>query len=291
MRILYITNICNIGEILVNEAARQDIDAHYIEYPWAKRKIKNLFDFIRFLSKYSLSEFDILHYNWPIASLLPQNRDIPYLRNRNKKIFLHYHGDDIRNKKERETLKYVDGKIISTPDLQKFLPNAQWVPFPYDIRGLQRRKGWNSTLNIIHAPSDRTRKGTTEILRAIKKLQRKYPITFELIEGKSNAYVMKKMSEADIVIDQIGPGWYGKVTLEALYSGAVSCFYLNPELASYIPLKFYCSITEKTIVTRIGELIENEGLRERMRINGYAYLAAYHDSRKIMQQLLHMYEQ
>ena len=291
MKILYITNICKIGEILVEEAAYQDIDAHYIDYPWAKRKIKNFFEFLRFLLTQDIFEFDIFHYNWPIASLLPQNKDIPYLKKKNKKIFLHYHGDDIRNKKERETLQHVNGKIISTPDLKKFLPDAEWVPFPYNIRGLNYQKGWNEPLKILHAPSDRTRKGTAIILKAMKEVQKRYPVTFQLLEGISNEYVLEHMAQADIVIDQIGPGWYGKVTLEALYSGAVSCFFLNPDLASYIPIEFYCSITPETMVTRISELIENEGLRDNMRTRGYTYLKTHHDSRKIMQQLLHLYTQ
>ena len=289
MKILYITNICNIGKILVKEAGHQDIDAHYIEYPWVKRNPTNFFHFFQFLMRNNIAGFDVFHYNWPIATLLPRNKDIKYLRDRNKKIFLHYHGDDIRNKKEREQLKYVDGKIISTPDLQEFLPDGEWVPFPYDTRRLQKRKGWNNIIKIIHAPSDRERKGTAHILRAIKNLKQKYEIDFELIEGKSNEYVLRKMAYSDIVIDQIGPGWYGKVTLEALYSGAVSCFSLNPDLADHLPMKFYCAITAKNMVARIGEIIEDEGLRNKMRSEGYRYLKQYHDSEKIMQHLLEMY--
>jgi hypothetical protein len=272
MRILYITNICDIGTILVEEATRKNIEAHYIDYPWAKRKPTNFLKFLLFVLKNNLVEFDVYHYNWPIASLLPENKDINMLRNQGKKVFLHYHGDDIRNKKEKESLKNVDGKIISTPDLKQFLPDATWVPFPLDIRGMKKRKGWNDTPKIVHAPSDRSRKGTTHILRAIKELKRKYTIQFELIEKKPNTYVLERMAASDIVIDQIGPGWYGKITLEALYSGAVSCFRMNPELSQYIPFDFFVPITKETIVKKVAGLIEDTKLRNTLRAKGYEYL-------------------
>jgi len=289
MKILYITNICDIGTILVKEATQQSIKAHYIEYPWAKRKPANFFKFLSFIAKNNLLEFDVYHYNWPIASLLPKNKDIGYLRNRGKKVFVHYHGDDIRNKKEKESLKDVDGKIISTPDLKPFLPDAEWIPFPYTICGMKERKGWNDIVRIVHAPSDRERKGTVHILRAIKELKREYTIQFELIEGKPNNYVMERIAASDIVIDQIGPGWYGKVTLEALYSGAVSCFHVDPELSKYIPLDFFVPIEKETITKRIAGLIEDEGLRNRLRAEGYEYLKKYHNSEQIMGKLLALY--
>lgn len=289
MKILYITNICDIGPILVKEAAQQNIEAHYIDYPWGKRKPANFFRFLLFIMKNNLLEFDVYHYNWPIASLLPQNKDIGYLRNRSKKVVVHYHGDDIRNKKEKESLKNVDGKIISTPDLKQFLPDAEWIPFPYNVRSMKEREGWNDTVRIVHAPSDRKRKGTIHILRAIKELKKKYTLQFELIEGKPNNYVLERMAASDIVIDQIGPGWYGKVTLEALYAGAISCFNVDPELSTYIPFNFFAPITKETITKEIAGLIEDEGLRNKLRAKGYQYLKKYHNSEQIMEQLLTLY--
>lgn len=290
MKILYVSNICDINAILVEEAARKSIEAHYLDYPWAKRKPANFLKFLSFIMKYSILEFDVYHYNWPIASLLPKNKDICYLKNQGKKVFVHYHGDDIRNKKEKESLKNVDGKIISTPDLKQFLPDAEWIPFPYNVRSMKERKGWNDTVRIVHAPSNRRRKGTIHILRAMKELEKKYTIQFELIEGKSNNYVLERMAASDIVIDQIGPGWYGKVTLEALYSGAVSCFYLDPEFSKYIPSDFFISITEESITDRIAGVIEDEGLRNKLRRRGYEYLKEYHNSEQIMEKLIKMYE-
>ena len=289
MKILYVTNTCDIGTILVKEAAQQNIEAHYIDYPWSKRKPTNFLKFLSFIAKNSLLEFDVYHYNWPIASLLPKNKDISYLRNRGKKVFVHYHGNDIRNKKEKESLKNVDGKIISTPDLKQFLPDAEWIPFPYNIRGMKEREGWNDVVRIVHAPSDRGKKGTIHILRAIKELKKEYTIHFELIEGKPNSYVLERMAASDIVIDQIGPGWYGKVTLEALYSGAVSCFYVNPELSKYIPLDFFVPIRKETVTERIAGLIEDERLRNRLRAKGYEYLKKCHNSEQILKQLITLY--
>lgn len=288
MKILYITNICNVGPILVEEAAHRGIEAYFVEYPWAVRKFTNFFRFLSFFMRHRFLDFDIYHYNWPIDTLLSGNRDITFLKNRNKKVFVYYHGSDIRNRKEKESLKHVDGKCVSTPDLLEFLPDAEWVPFPYNIRDMTPRHGWNDPIKIVHSPSRREKKGTFHILKAIRELKKDYTIEFELIEGKTNRYVLETMKKSDIVIDQIGPGWYGKVTIEALYCGAVPCFYVRPDLLQYIPVKFFANITKETITDVIGSLIGDEHLRNTLRKNGYQYIKR-HDSRKIMDKLISMY--
>jgi hypothetical protein len=289
MNILYITNVCDIGSILCEEAAQKGIHAQYIDYPWAKRKLTNFFDFLIFLMKKRLLDFDIFHYNWPIDTLLPKNKDIAYFKGKGKTIVAHYHGNDIRNKKERESLKNLDKKIISTPDLKEFLPDAEWIPFPYNIRDMKERKGWNDTITIVHAPSNRSKKGTACIMRALKNLQKKYTLQIEIIEGKPNSYVLHKMKSADIVIDQVGPGWYGKVTIEALYAGAIPCFYIDPALENVIPEHFFVNITETRITQQIAHIIEDESLRNTLRKRGYTYIREYHDSRTIMDRLLALY--
>ena len=290
MNILYITNVCDIGSILCEEAARKGINAQYIDYPWAKRKLTNFFDFLSFLKNTKLLDFDIFHYNWPIATLLPMNKDIAYLKSKGKTIVAHYHGADIRGKKERKSLKNVDRKIISTPDLKEFLPDAEWIPFPYNIQDMKERNGWNDIITIVHAPSRRSKKGTDCILKAVKTLQEEYTLRVELIEGKPNTYVLQKMKSADIVIDQIGPGWYGKVTIEALYAGAVPCFYIHPDLETFIPEHFFVNITETMITQQVAHIIEDESLRGMLRKRGYNYIREYHDSRKIMDRLLTLYD-
>lgn len=295
MKILYITNICNIGPILVEEAAYGGIEAHFVEYPWAFRKFTNFFKFLSFLMRYKFLDFDVYHYNWPIASLLPMNKDISYLKKKGKIIVAHYHGSDIRYREEKDILKNIERKIISTPDLQERLPDAEWIPFPINLRDMKKRKTWNDIPTIIHAPSDREKKGTFYILKSIKKLKEKYNFNFELIEKKPNSYVIERMKKADIVIDHIGtrpewaPPWYGKVSLEALYSGAIPCFYVRPDLEQYISERFYINITEGNLIQQLSRAIEDENLRSQLRKRGYHYLKKIHDSRKIMKKLINLY--
>jgi hypothetical protein len=103
------------------------------------------------------------------------------------------------------------------------------------------------------------------------------------------------MENADIVIDHMGtraewaPPWYGKVTLEALYSGAIPCFYVHPDLAHYIPEQFHVNITEKTVIQELSRAIEDENLRNDLRKTGYRYLKDVHDSKKIMKKLMQLY--
>lgn len=73
---------------------------------------------------------------------------------------------------------------------------------------------------IVHAPTDRAVKGTAAVLEAIDLLRaRGLDFDFELIEGRDNEYVMSRLLEADILVDQPGT-WIGRLGCEAL---AASC--------------------------------------------------------------------
>ncbi|MDA7737103.1 hypothetical protein N8861_02070 [Porticoccus sp.] len=72
---------------------------------------------------------------------------------------------------------------------------------------------------IIHAPTDRSGKGTKYVLAAIDALIKDgKSFEFELIENKNNDYVLQRLKDADIVIDQPGP-WFGRLGVESFASG------------------------------------------------------------------------
>lgn len=86
---------------------------------------------------------------------------------------------------------------------------------------LDAARGPNVRPLLLHAPSNRTAKNTECVLEAIKLLrQRGCEFDFELIEGQPNHYVLQRLLEADILIDQPGP-WVGRLGVEALASSCV----------------------------------------------------------------------
>ena len=83
---------------------------------------------------------------------------------------------------------------------------------------------------IVHAPTDRNVKGTRYVMHAIKQLEAKgLPFEFELIEKQDNSYVLSRLLNADILIDQPG-SWIGKLGAEGL---AASCIVIGGNLHEY----------------------------------------------------------
>ena len=86
-------------------------------------------------------------------------------------------------------------------------------------------------LRLLHAPNHRTIKGSRFFLEAVEELKQegKY-IQLDIIEKMPNSVVLKKISEADVILDQLVIGWYAMFALEALASGKPVVCYLDPEL-------------------------------------------------------------
>jgi hypothetical protein len=74
---------------------------------------------------------------------------------------------------------------------------------------------------IVHAPSDPASKGTTIVAEAMRVLAAKgLEFRFELITDRDNAYVLERLQEADILVDQPGT-WVARLAAEGLASSCV----------------------------------------------------------------------
>jgi len=97
--------------------------------------------------------------------------------------------------------------------------NMMVIPENYNVVLNQRKK--NPV--IIHAPSNRSIKGTKYILDAINRIQNidKIEITFRLVENIAHSEALLMYESADIVIDQLLLPGTGKLATEALAMGKV----------------------------------------------------------------------
>ena len=93
-------------------------------------------------------------------------------------------------------------------------------------------------MKIVHAPNHRNLKGTDFFLSEVKKLKSEgYFIELEIIEGISNSEVIKKITNSDIVLDQLVIGWYAVFSIEGMaLSKCVMC-YLEDELLDFYKIK------------------------------------------------------
>jgi hypothetical protein len=192
----------------------------------------------------TLNHFDIYYFNWAY-SFLPLRIDLFILNYLGKKVIIQTCGSDVRYfpyqkiiddyyKMDRgysfndignnfyqtffnyKFIEWSGSTILSAREMATF---ARKPYHPFILP--QKRPASLSSVNnprplILHCPSDRKIKGTKYVLNAIQMLNNeKIPFDFELIENKSNDYVMKRLSECDVLIDQPGP-WIATLAREAL---------------------------------------------------------------------------
>lgn len=183
-----------------------------------------LVNFSRFYNSY-----DIYHFHYG-ETLLPFFLDLPILKIFGKKIVFEYHGADIKPpfsykvpfnfltkiylSVNQQMIKimaklFANAEIVTTPDLLDNAPGAVFIPVALqDSLSHNIPKEKNEKVVIVHAPTNRVKKGTSYIIEQIEKLQnRGFNIEFSLVEGLSEEKAKQRYERADIAIDQILIGW------------------------------------------------------------------------------------
>ena len=177
------------------------------------------------------------------SSLLPDNRDLPWLRFFRKIIVSNLmHGSEIRppyidgsyqsisgdlpqieqiNKltKRNKTVamrhcKYssfiIGAPFSSSHFLNKKMLNSFYIGVPYQCQSEKhmkensREESSIKEIRILHSPSHPAAKGTQKITEAILNLREKgYQINFVYLHGVSNQVVLDEIKKCDFVVDQI----------------------------------------------------------------------------------------
>src|SRR5439155_23630494 len=78
---------------------------------------------------------------------------------------------------------------------------------------------------VLHAPSNRARKGTEHVIAACAEL----PVELEIVEGLHPDEARERYRRADIVVDQLYAGWYGLFAIEAMALGKPVVSFLHDE--------------------------------------------------------------
>ena len=211
-----------------------DIENYYgspkkiTEYPHTIRSIRKTISIAK--------DYDIIHVhggmNW-------KRLEFPILNYYKKPIVAHYHGSESRIGFGMAYQGIAKAKIVCTPDLLKWHPEATLLlnPIakkPYVFTG--------EKIRIVHMPTDRKKKGTELVLRAIEALKEEEELSFEfrLVEGKTHKEAMKELEAAHILIDQVVTkedteiaGLIGICSLEAMSMGKVAVSYIDQKMLPY----------------------------------------------------------
>jgi len=276
MKILHLNNPAQVATNLVRAQRELGIDANLvvtstkgwhtnfdhnlseIDASSIKGKIdvgKKLYDLIK--------ECDILHYHGQAVS--QGYRDLVMWSGiMGKPVILHHHGSEIRNKDyPKFASNLVKHRYVSTPDLLEFVPEAEWLPNPVNLKGLKYSEiDISGPLKILHAPTDRDVKNTKAVEEAISQVkEEELDIQFTLIEDTKHSELLEQISEHDLIIDWLNPdyGIYGVFSIESMALGRPVICSLTDSLYEKYDLPII-SINPNDLAGKITEFCNNRGL-------------------------------
>lgn len=189
--------------------------------------------------------------------------------------------DEIVGRNLFRAKKYAD-VLIAGGDLTHFGPKGIMVPLAADLKPWPFLPTYNKKIiTIIHATNHRTHKGSRFIISAVEKLQeKKLPIKFLLIEGKTFKECQKLYLKGDLFITDVITGWHGLTAIEAMALGRPVISYLREDIwqhhryyAKDIPIVNANPINLKREIIR---LVNDFPIRKQLGEKGSVYVRKYH---------------
>jgi glycosyltransferase involved in cell wall biosynthesis len=235
---------------------------------------------------------DIFHFYFGLT-LIPKSLQFPALRLLRKRSVFHYLGSDIRGKTPAELAygKRADAEIVGSYDATRWVPEAYVIPPGLDLREFTPvPPSDNPRPLVVHAPSNREKKGTQFVIEACAQL----PVELEIVEGVPHDVARERYARADIVVDQLNAGWHGVFALESMALGKPVVTYLKPDVVERSAEGYGIRIpivpaTKETLVDALRPLVEQPALRREIGARSRAYVEQVHDIDRVADRLLDVY--
>ena len=268
--------------------------------------------------------YDIFHFFFGQslydASVL-RHADVRLLRRLGKKVFVHFRGSDVisgryvdymratalgstireppisdeRQKRSLAVWKHFAHRLmVSYPLLLKAVPDAVLVSQAIDCDKWQPENGCcrrNGEVRVVHAPTNRMKKGTDLICDVVAKLRHHgYRIRLDLVENVPHSKVKERYRDADIGIDQLLYGWYGNFSIECMALGKPVICHIDPSLTQYAQDLPIVRADVTNLERKLIWLAEDAARRADLGVKGVEYVRKKHDVRIIADQCLNVYE-
>jgi glycosyltransferase involved in cell wall biosynthesis len=235
---------------------------------------------------------DVFHFYFGLT-LIPKSVQFPLLRLLRKKSVFHYLGSDIRGKTPAQLAfgKRADAEIIGSYDAIRWVPEAHVIPPGLDLTPFTPVPPSDSPRPlVVHAPSNRERKGTRYVIEACAEL----PVELDIVEGVPHDEARERYARADIVVDQLNAGWHGVFALESMALGKPVVTYLKPDVVERSAQGYGIRLpivpaTKETLVDALRPLVEQPALRREIGAASRAYVEQVHDIDRIADRLLDLY--
>ena len=239
-----------------------------------------------------LPQTDVFHFYFGLT-LVPKSIQFPILRALRKKSVFHFLGSDIRGKSPDELAygRRAGAQIVGSFDALRWVPDAEMIPPGLDLRPFTPVPPSDRERPIVvHAPSNRARKGTDHVIAACERL----PVDLDIVEGVPHDEARARYARADIVVDQLNAGWHGIFALEAMALGKPVLTYLKPDVVAQAEAHYGTELpivptSKETLADDLRPLIDSPTLRRELGAASRAYVERVHDIDVIADRLLDLY--
>jgi glycosyltransferase involved in cell wall biosynthesis len=143
---------------------------------------------------------------------------------------------------------------------------------------------------VVHAPSNREKKGTRYVIEACEQLD----VELDIVEGVPHEEARDRYRRADIVVDQLNAGWYGLFAIEAMALGKPVVTFLHEDAVARTEDAFgttvpVVSAAADTLAAHLRPLVEDAAYRRRVGAASRAYVERVHDVEQVADRLLDIY--
>ena len=204
--------------------------------------------------------------------------------------------DDKKVNRLKKAESLTDQIFVLNPDLMYHFSNPKLMLYSsVDLDEWKSVKSApNKKIKILHAPSNRSIKGTKYVIDVCNSLNRGgFENELVLLENIPHDQVKDYYLKSDIVIDQLLCGWYGGFAVEAMAMEKPVISYLRKDdLDKFVPFKDEIPIinsTKDSLYDILIPLIEKDSLRRKKGKEGRRYVEKYHDPNKIAKNLIDNY--
>jgi glycosyltransferase involved in cell wall biosynthesis len=235
---------------------------------------------------------DIFHFYFGLT-LIPKSLQFPLLHALRKKSVFHYLGSDIRGKTPQELAfgKRADAEIVGSYDAIRWVPEAHVIPPGLDLTPFTPvPPSDNPRPLVVHAPSNREKKGTRWVIEACEQLD----VELDIVEGVPHDLARERYARADIAVDQLNAGWHGIFALESMALGKPVVTYLKPDVVARSAEGYgirlpVVAATKETLVGVLRPLVEQPALRRELGAASRAYVERVHDIDRVTDRLVDLY--
>ena len=171
------------------------------------------------------------------------------------------------------------------------MPEAHVVPPGLDLREFDPVPPSDAKRPlVVHAPSNREKKGTQHVIDACARLD----VELDIVEGVPHEVARERYARADIVVDQLNAAWHGVFSLESMALGKPVVTYLKEDVVERSAAGYGIRIpivpaTKETLVEALRPLVEQPALRREIGAQSRAYVEQVHDVDRIADRLLDVY--